>query len=134
MLVALGSIASQQANAIIKTYDECLWILNYAASNPEATSKYIASDMVPYVHSDASYLSEPKARSRAGGHYFLSDSPVDPTKPPTVRPPLNGPVYSLARILKYVIASAAEAEIGATFVNGQETLPLCVTLEELGHP
>ena len=65
MLVALGSIASRQAKATDKTYDECLWILNYAASNPEATIKYIASDMVLYVHSDASYLSEPKAHSRA---------------------------------------------------------------------
>ena len=60
MLVALGSIASQQANATEKTYDECLWILNYAASNPEATIKYIKSNMVLYVHFEVSYLSEPK--------------------------------------------------------------------------
>ena len=92
IIVALGSIASQQANATKKTYDECLWILNYAASNPEATIRYIRSDMVLYVHSDASYLSEPKARSCVRGHYFVSISPVDPTKAPTVRPLLNGPV------------------------------------------
>ena len=90
--------------------------------------------MVLYAHSDASYLSEPKARSRAGGYCFLSDSPIEPTKPPTFCLPLNRPVYSLARILKPIMDSAAEAEICATFANGQETLPLRVTLEELGHP
>jgi len=68
MLVALVSIASQQANATEKTYDKCLWILNYAASNQDATIKYIKSGMVLYIHSDASYLSEPKACSRVGGH------------------------------------------------------------------
>ena len=33
---------------------------------------YHSSDMFLATHSDASYLSEPKARSRAGSHFFLS--------------------------------------------------------------
>jgi hypothetical protein len=32
------------------------------------------------------------------------------------------------------LASAAEAKIGALFLNGQEALPIHVTLAELGHP
>ena len=47
------------------------WLLNYVASNPNATLTYVASDMCLHVHSDASYLSAPKARSRAGAHFFL---------------------------------------------------------------
>ena len=32
------------------------------------------------------------------------------------------------------MASAAEAEVGALFVNGQDAIPLRNTLIELGHP
>eukprot|EP00978_Attheya_sp_CCMP212_P010000 scaffold23960_cov42-Attheya_sp.AAC.2 len=48
--------------------------------------RYVTSDMLRLkIHSDASYLlSEPKAHSQqAGGHYFLSIYPIDPTKPPS---------------------------------------------------
>jgi hypothetical protein len=30
--------------------------------------------------------------------------------------------------------SAAEAEFGATLYNCKEAIPLCVSLDELGHP
>ena len=46
--------------------------LDYAASNPNAVLTYKESDMVLALHSDASYLSENKARSRAGGHFVCS--------------------------------------------------------------
>ena len=32
------------------------------------------------------------------------------------------------------MSSAAEAEIGATFHNGQESVPIRTTLQKLGHP
>ena len=82
--------------------------------------------MVLAVHSDASYLSEPKARSRAGGHHYLSnDSKI---------PPNNRAVLNVAQIIKAVMLSAAEAEIGALFINAREAIPARTTLEELGHP
>jgi hypothetical protein len=90
--------------------------------------------MVLYLHSDTSYLSISKARSRAGGHFFLSDMPTDPTKPPLKPPTSNGPLHITCQIMRNVLASAAEAEIGALFLNGQEALPIRVTLAELGHP
>jgi hypothetical protein len=83
MLAALGTIASSQAKATQRTKNECLWLTDYAASNPTSVIRYSsASDMVLYIHSDASYLSETKARSRGAGHFFLSSKPNDPTKPP----------------------------------------------------
>jgi hypothetical protein len=33
-----------------------------------------------------------------------------------------------------VMGSAAKAEMGATYINGQEAIPIRTTLEELGHP
>ena len=85
--------------------------------------------MLLHIHSDGSYLSAPKAWSRAGGHYFLTNKHRDPSTCMH-----NGAIYVLAKILKNVMSSAAEAEIGATFENGTAALPICTALEEMGHP
>jgi hypothetical protein len=71
--------------------------------------------MILNVHSDVSYLSAPKARSRAGGYFFLGSLPRDgdPIK-------LNGAIHVTCAILKLVAAFAAEAELGALFLNAQE--------------
>ena len=63
--------------------DVATLLLNYAASNPDATVRWHASDMILHIHSDASYLSEPKARSRVGGYFYLGnhDEPPDNLKP-----------------------------------------------------
>jgi hypothetical protein len=133
MLVALGTIAATQSKATTTTAQAVTQLLNYAATHPNATIRYHASDMILYAHSDASYLSAPQARSRAGGHFFLSSAPKDPTTAPVTTPPLNGPIHSTCSILRNVMASAAEAEVGALFVNGQDAIPLRMTLIELGH-
>jgi hypothetical protein len=134
MLVALGTIAATQTQATEKTAQAVVQLLNYAATHPDATIRYRASDMILYIHSDGSYLSAPKARSRAGGHFFLSQHPTDPAKAPLNRPRLNGPIHTTCHILRNVMASAAEAEVGALFLNGQDAIPLRTTLHELGHP
>ena len=75
--------------------------------------------MILYVHSDASYLSNPKARICAGRNYFLSSNSPNPSKPLPSPPPPNGPLFTLSKIMRNVMGSAAEAEIGATYLNGQ---------------
>ena len=128
MLVSLGSIASKQSKATEKKYEEALWILNYAASHPDATIRYRASNMVLYTHSDASYLSKSRARSCVGGHYFLSDRSSNPPFPPRTNTTLNGPIFTISKIVSNVMASSVKAKIGATFVNGQEIVPIRITL------
>ena len=127
ILHALNDIAATQTNATDKTAEAVLHLLNYLATHPDATIRYVASPMILHVHSDASYLTASKARSRAGGNYFLSG----PDKENTT---INGPIHSLAKIIKNVMASAAEAELGALYMNAQDTIPIRNTLEELGHP
>jgi hypothetical protein len=78
MLTALGSIATQQANPTENTMTKVQQFLDYAATHPDAIVTYRASDMILAGHSDASYLSETKARSRAGGHFFMSNDTPDP--------------------------------------------------------
>ena len=132
LLVALGDLAANQNTATQDTMDKLVWLLNYVASNPDAAITYVASDMYLHVHSDASYLSAPKARSRARAHFFLSNHPNK--TPSQDLQPLNGPIHVLAKIIRLVMASATEAEICASFLAAQEAVPIVKCLEELGHP
>jgi hypothetical protein len=134
MLVALGTITATQSKATDHTATAIVKLLNYAATNPNAVTRYKTSGMTLYVHSYASYLSEPKARSRAGGDFYLSDKPADPPSAPSHQPPNNGPLPTTSHILRNVMASAAEAKVGALFVDSQEAIPIRYALEELGHP
>ena len=63
MLVALGTLAAEQIKGTTSTMDAVIQLLDYAASNPNPAIRYYKSDMILYCHSDASYLSEPQARS-----------------------------------------------------------------------
>ena len=108
ILTALSSLASQHAAPTDKTKRRAMQLLDYLATQEEAVLTYRASNMVLAIHSNASYLSETNARSRAGGHFFLSrDDPV---------PPDNGAILSIAQIIKAVMSSAAEAELGALYI------------------
>ena len=49
-------------------------------------------------------------------------------------PANNGAVLNIVQIIKTVMTLAAEAEIGAMFINAQEALPQQMTLVEMGHP
>jgi len=42
-------------------------------------------------------------------------------------------IYVLCKILKIVMSSSAEPEIGASFENGTAALPIRNTLEEMKH-
>jgi hypothetical protein len=46
----------------------------------------------------------------------------------------NGAILIISKVLKHVMSSAAEAEIGAVFINAKEGAVLRTTLDELGHP
>jgi hypothetical protein len=61
------------------------------------------------VLSNASYLSETNARSQAGGRFFISNN--------NALSPNNGAVLTIAQIVEAVMLSAAEAEIGAPYIN-----------------
>jgi hypothetical protein len=90
--------------------------------------------MILHIHSDASYLSVAKVRSRVGGHFYLSTKPIDPTKPPIDPPPNNGTIHTVCNILKNVMSSATEAEFAGLFHNAKEGAMIRHILEELGWP
>ena len=92
----------------------------------EAIITYTASEMILCIHSDAGYANEKNSRSRAGGHFFLSNNDQ--------HPPNNGAIMTTAAIIKAAMSSAAEAELGALFLNAKEGVYLRQILTEMGHP
>ena len=49
-------------------------------------------------------------------------------------PANNGVLMNVSQIIKAVVSSAAEAGLGALFINCKLAVPAKKTLEELGHP
>ena len=77
VLTALNAIASEQAAPTERTLERVHQFLDYMATHPDAVIRFRASDMILNVHSDTSYLSTGKARSRAGGYFFLGSLPTN---------------------------------------------------------
>jgi hypothetical protein len=124
LLATLSTISSQQARATENTAKAVTQLLDYVATYPADGTTYRASDMILSAHSDASFLTEPGSRSRAGAHIFLTEN--DPI------PRQNGPVLSISQIIKFIMASAAEAELAALYITAREMIPLRNALDEMG--
>jgi len=125
LLCRISAIASQSVTPTEDTMKQTRQLLDYLATQEEAFLTYNASDKKLAVHSDASYLSVPKARSQAGGHSFLSSD--------TTVPGNNGAVLNIAHIIKHVMTSATEAELAALYIMAREAVYIHIILEEMGH-
>jgi hypothetical protein len=73
-------------------------------------------------------LSEPKAKSRIEGYYYVGNKKNSPKKPL-----YTGPRLCHKTVLKYVVSYVAEAEFGALFVNAKEGTVMHTELAEMVH-
>jgi hypothetical protein len=89
-------------------------LMDYLHTYPNAVIRYHASDMILKITSDAAYLVQPKARSRAAVHYDLGWHNNDR---------VNGPVDVLCQTLKNVVSSAAEAGTSGIYLGGKHACP-----------
>jgi hypothetical protein len=105
LILLVNVLASEQTQATTATADKVIQLINYCATHPEAKLRYHASDMILNIHSDASYLSEQEAKSRARGFFYMRGN-IDSQNRLT-----NGAILIISTIHKHVISSAAEAEI-----------------------
>ncbi len=129
VLMALSTIAVNQTKATKRTMERHTQLLDYLAHNMDAKVRFHALDMILNIHSNALYLSEAKARSRACGHFFMGWMPQngEPKQ-------LNGAFHLSMTIMQFVVASAAEAELGALYHDCQTGIIFQLTLAEMGHP
>ena len=126
ILVALNELGQQQSSTTDDTNTDMLQLLDYLTTYPDDGITYRASGMVLGGHVYAAYLNVSKARSRAGAHIILTeDVPVHAH---------NGPVLTIANIIRNVMSSAAEAELGGPVLIFKEMIPLRQSLVEMGWP
>ena len=97
--------------------------MDYIATQEEAIITYSRSDMKLAVHNDASYLSEPKSRSRAGGHLFLSNKATIPQN--------YRAIFIITHIIKHVMTSAKEAKLVALYIMARGAVYIRIVLEEM---
>jgi hypothetical protein len=125
MLPAVNKLGSRQATADSSIFKDTDRLFQYASRWRNAVTRIKPSDMQLYVHSDASYLSESKSRSRAGGFMYLGQCKTGGIP--------NAPVCYLSTIISTVVDSAAAAEYAALFINAQAATSIRQTLEALGY-
>jgi hypothetical protein len=124
MLYACNRISTQQSKPTTETLEWAHRLLLYAFKHPNAQLVYHASDLILKGASDASYLGDENAQSRAGGYWYLGDKDNDK---------LNGHVLCISKIIPAIVASAGEAEYAALFLNAKEAEELRNTLDDFGH-
>ena len=73
LLTALSAITARQSNGTQAVAEECHQLIDYVATHPDTGIRYHACDMILAVHTDASYLSELGGKSRAAGHFYLTN-------------------------------------------------------------
>ena len=125
LLCPISAIASQSSKPTQDALQQTLQLLNYLATQEDAVLSYHVSDMITSVHSNASYLSKPKARRRAGGYFFPSSN--------TTIPPNNGAILNIAHMIKNSMPSATEAELAGLYIMAHEAVYIRIILKELGH-
>ena len=109
LLLALSAKGAQQGTATEDTAAEIEQLLDYMATYPNDGILFRISDMILEAHAYAGFPNESSARSRLGPHVFLSENEYKQT--------LNGPVLTIAQIIKTVTASAAGAELAALYIT-----------------
>ena len=130
ILPALNDIGTQQAKPTDNTKKEADWLLDFLHTHPNAKLRFFAGTMQLAAESDAAYLVQPGAKSRYAGIFYLESKPhpINYNQAPS-----NAPIHIECRTLKNVVCSAAEAECGGLFHNGQKAVQIARILEALGH-
>jgi hypothetical protein len=126
LLATLSTLSSQQATDTEATNAAMNQLFDYLTTYPDDGTTYHASNMILCAHANAGFNNKSKGRSQAGAHIFVSKNN------PFLKH--NEPILSISQIMKFVMSSATEAELGALYTTAKEMVPLQQTLIEIGWP
>ena len=116
LLVALKSIGHKQDASTKADTEANHQFLDYVDMYPNNIFTHRGSNMVLAGQYDAGYLNENCACSRAGAHTLLSED---------YRMPLhNGPIITIAKIIKFVMSSATKSKVAAVLFATKKMSPL----------
>ena len=102
--------------------------------NPDTQIQYSASGIQLSIHSDVSYISVSKSQSRSSRVHFFSERPTNSKLVSTFLPTINGIIYVVCKIIRNIMASAAETEYGIININAQQAIHIRTTLIEIRWP
>ena len=105
MAATLSSLEGRQATATEQLTTQVNQFLDYCAIHPDATVRFMASDMVLALHFNNSHLPKALSKSRAAGHFYLTHKDD--------RNNNNRTKLTLTNIIKQVMGSAGESGIAA---------------------
>ena len=130
ILPALNDIGQQQAKPTVNTKKEAEWLMDFLWTYPNARLRYFAGTMQLAVDSDASFLTQPGAKSRYAGHFYFESLPHPLNYNGA---PNNAPIHTACATIKNVVASVAESECSGVFNNAQEALVISRIATALNH-
>eukprot|EP00804_Cyclotella_cryptica_P015312 CCRYP_005418-RA/>CCRYP_005418-RA protein AED:0.37 eAED:0.37 QI:0/0/0/1/1/1/2/0/298 len=110
MLPALGSLATQQSAPTQNTMSKIHQFLDSPHDTPRRHDNLPCQQHDPRRPQRRILSIRNKARSRAGDIFSYQKA---------IRPRNNGAILTLAQIIKPVMSSAAEAELGALYINAR---------------
>jgi hypothetical protein len=120
-LMPLHDIATEQTKDTEKTQAATNQLLYYLAPHTDATIRYHSSYSQRCIVSFSFTCAQPSR-----WHVILwRKTPKEKN--------LNGSILNVASVIKHVVATAAESEVGACFQNTQSGAPIRITLTELDH-
>ena len=117
MIHALNDLASQVTAGTMKMEEAQACFLNYCTTNQDASIVYYVNDMIIQRDTDAVYRVASKARSSNAAYIFMENKDRN-------NQIINGLIMVIARILKMVVALAAEVEVALLFHASQQIVPL----------
>jgi hypothetical protein len=82
--------------------------------------------MILAVHMDALCVSKQDGKSCPSSHFYLTSHAKEEFN--------NGAILTLSSIIKHVMSSASQAGMAALYYGCKPAIPICTTLEEMGHP
>ena len=90
--------------------------------------------MYLWVHTDASYIPEPKAILQTGGYHYFSNKTKLTIQYDDPIPKHNHPAHVLSRVIGALMSSTQECETGGSYINAKEALPMLQMTIRMGHP
>ena len=104
IMTAVCELGAVQSAPTVRDIQKVERLLQYVSTHQMGATRYYGSNMQLQVQSDASYLCRSKARSVLGGFHYLG-----------YQDRINGPIFCTTKVISCVVASVAEAELGAAF-------------------
>lgn len=94
-LIGLNNLEAAQSKSTQSTKNAVVQLLDHLSTHLDGKIRHYKSSIILQIHSDVSYLSEPNARSRPKGFFFLTNNPVQPDYAK-----LNDAIHVLCKIIK----------------------------------